>query len=88
MTRLLKALDRIADLLLIAGCAVTLAMMLHVTADVLGKVLFNHPINRTLEVVTYYYMVGCVFLPLAMVQRKQRRTRFASRYAKRFLSTR
>jgi TRAP-type C4-dicarboxylate transport system permease small subunit len=71
MTRLLKALDRIADLLVIAGCAVTLAMMLHVTADVLGKVLFNHPINGTLEVVTYYYMVGCVFLPLAMVQRKR-----------------
>ena len=46
MTRLLKALDRIADLLVIAGCAVTLAMMLHVTADVLGKVLLQPPHQR------------------------------------------
>ncbi|MCE8021055.1 TRAP transporter small permease [Halomonas sp. MCCC 1A11036] len=43
-------------------------MMLHVTADVIGKHFFNSPIPGTTEVVASYYMVAVVFLPLAWVE--------------------
>ncbi|SMF35574.1 TRAP-type C4-dicarboxylate transport system, small permease component [Tistlia consotensis] len=56
--------DRLVE---IAGL-VLLAMMLHVCADVAMKYLFNDPIEGTLEVVSYYYMVGSVFLPIALVE--------------------
>lgn len=45
-------------------------MMLHVALDVLLKYILNHPISGTLEIVSNYYMVAIVFLPLAVVQRK------------------
>ena len=43
-------------------------MMLHVCADVAMKYLANKPIQGTLEIVSYYCMVGAVFLPLAFVE--------------------
>ena len=45
-----------------------LLMTFHVTADVLLKVSINWPIIGTLELVTYIYMVACIFLPLPHVQ--------------------
>lgn len=47
---------------------VLLAMMLHVTLDVALKYLWNSPIPGTLEVVSYYYMVAAVFLPIGAVE--------------------
>jgi TRAP-type C4-dicarboxylate transport system permease small subunit len=66
-----RALDRVSDVLLFFGCAVTFLMVVHVTVDVAGKYLLGMPIIGTLEVVTYVYMVGCIFLPLAVVQRQR-----------------
>lgn len=66
ITRLLRWLSTLTMAL---GCAATLLMMAHVSADVLGRLLFRRPIQGTLEVVTYLYMVAVVFLPLPMVQR-------------------
>ncbi|MFP1633183.1 TRAP transporter small permease [Zhengella sp. ZM62] len=65
-------LMRIADmaswvLMTIGGLAI-IVLMLHITADVAGKYFFNQPIIGTLEIVSRYYMVACVFLPLAFVQ--------------------
>jgi TRAP-type C4-dicarboxylate transport system permease small subunit len=54
-------------LALIAALALAL-MMLHVTADVIGKYLFNAPVPGTAEIVASYYMVAAVFLPLAWVE--------------------
>tara|TARA_R110002020_G_scaffold113518_50_gene261281 strand:+ start:583 stop:1092 length:510 start_codon:yes stop_codon:yes gene_type:complete len=54
-------------LAVIAALALGL-MMLHVTADVVGKYVFNSPIPGTAEVVASYYMVSAVFLPLAWVE--------------------
>lgn len=54
-------------LAVIAALALGL-MMLHVTADVIGKYFFNSPIPGTSEVVASYYMVAVVFLPLAWVE--------------------
>lgn len=47
---------------------ILLVMMLHVTADVFMKYAFNQPIQGTLEIVAFYYMVASVFLPLALVE--------------------
>lgn len=43
-------------------------MMLHVTADVLLKYFFNMPIQGTLEITAYYYMVAIVVMPMAFVE--------------------
>jgi TRAP-type C4-dicarboxylate transport system permease small subunit len=63
-----KLLSRLADIFLWAGAVAVLAMMVHVSADVIMKVALNQPIMGTLEIVSFVYMVGCTFLPLAHVQ--------------------
>ncbi|MCY4548836.1 MAG: TRAP transporter small permease [Defluviicoccus sp.] len=52
----------------VAGVLI-LVMMVHVTADVFGRLAFSAPIDGTLEIVAGYYMVAVVFLPLAHVSR-------------------
>ena len=42
-------------------------MMIHISLDVIGKIVWNAPIIGTLEIVSYVYMVGCTFLPLGHV---------------------
>lgn len=66
-------LDRLAGWLArgamaVAGTAITL-MMVHVTADVIGKFVFNQPVPATYETTEIVYMVSIVFLPLAYIQR-------------------
>ena len=65
-------LMRLVDLaswgLMAIGGGVIILLMLHITADVAGKYFFNKPIIGTLEIVSRYYMVACVFLPLGYVQ--------------------
>lgn len=50
----------------VAGIALML-MMTHVVFDVIGRVVFNHPFNGTTEIVSGYYMVAVIFLPLGFV---------------------
>ena len=47
-------------------------MMLHVTADVAGRTIFNHPIEGTTEIVSAYYMVAVAYLPWAWIARHDR----------------
>lgn len=61
LTRLSGVLTAIAGIALVA-------MMALVIGDVVGKYLFNQPIQGTLEVVAYYLMVPVVFLPLAQTE--------------------
>lgn len=49
----------------------TILMMLHVTADAVGRTFFNHPLVGTIEIVSAYYMAAIVFLPLALVTRER-----------------
>ncbi|MFY0634034.1 MAG: TRAP transporter small permease [Vannielia sp.] len=63
-----RALDALSKVLLFVGGAALVVLMLHVCADVAGKYFFNQPLTGTLEIVSWYYMVACVFLPLAWVQ--------------------
>lgn len=51
---------------LVAGAALV-AMLLHVNLDVIGRTLLGMPIPMATEVVSHYYMVAVVFLPLAAV---------------------
>lgn len=62
------AVEWASRVLLFFGGLGIIALMLHVCADVAGKYFFNKPITGTLEIVSWYYMVACVFLPLAFVQ--------------------
>lgn len=54
-------------MMIVAGALMCL-MMLHITLDVFLKYAFNQPFFGTVEIVSYYYMIGAVFLPLAYVQ--------------------
>lgn len=63
-----KLSNQIADALAyLAGLSLVL-MMLHVTLDVVLKYFFKLPIPGTAEVVSAYYMIGAVFLPLAYIE--------------------
>jgi TRAP-type C4-dicarboxylate transport system permease small subunit len=64
-----KFLDGTSNLLgLAAGCAVIL-MMLHINLDVAMRYIFSAPFPNTIEIVSSYYIVAIVFLPLALVER-------------------
>ena len=49
------------------GSVFILLMMLHVVIDVGGREIFGFPLDGTLEIVSFYYMVAVTFLPLAHV---------------------
>lgn len=65
-----RLLGRLANALAFLGGIAVVLMMLHICADVIAKYVFNSPIPGTLEIVSNYYMVATVFLPLALVERK------------------
>ncbi|SMF30106.1 TRAP-type C4-dicarboxylate transport system, small permease component [Tistlia consotensis] len=70
----MRTLERIAALLadavMVVGGVALVLMMTQVTLDVAGKYFLNAPLPVTLEVVSNYYMVAVVFLPLAAVERR------------------
>jgi len=51
------------------GGAGLILMMLHIAAEVVARYVFNSPLHGTVEIVSAYYMVAVVFLPLAMIER-------------------
>jgi TRAP-type C4-dicarboxylate transport system permease small subunit len=57
------------DICTFVGGVSLIAMMLHITLDVAMKYAFNSPVPATLETVSYYYMAGVAFLPLAGLER-------------------
>jgi TRAP-type C4-dicarboxylate transport system permease small subunit len=64
---ILSAVRRLSNVgVWLAGLA-TMAMMVHITVDAVLR-LFNVPIFGTLEIVSAYYMVAAVFLPIAVVE--------------------
>lgn len=65
-----RILLRLLDVtMLIAGVALAF-MLVHVTADVVARVLFNDPIEGTLEIVAFYYMVAAVVAGIAYLERR------------------
>ena len=71
MDRLARVIDIPINFLMWLSCFVGMLMMLHITADVTGRVLFNHPLEGTIEIVSGYYMVAVSFLPLAYISRHE-----------------
>lgn len=63
-----SGLKRLSNFSMWIGGIFMLAMMIHITADVFMKYVFNQPILGTLEIVSTYYMVAGVFLPIAAVE--------------------
>ncbi|MFZ2100996.1 MAG: TRAP transporter small permease [Oricola sp.] len=53
------------------GGLATVAMMLHVTVDVIGRTFFHAPLTGTLEIVSAYDMAALAFLPLAYIAREK-----------------
>lgn len=63
-----KAPAWLARGLMVLGGVAMGAMCVMIVADVLSKFLFNLPILGTLEIVSNYFMIATVFLPLAYTQ--------------------
>jgi TRAP-type C4-dicarboxylate transport system permease small subunit len=53
------------------GSLAAALMMVHVSLDVIGKSLLRLPITGTLEIVSSYYLVACIFLPMGWVQSRR-----------------
>lgn len=66
-SKLPRLIEGPVNLLMWLSCFVGFLMMMHITVDVAGRVLFNHPLEGTIEVVAGYYMVAIAFLPLAYI---------------------
>jgi len=54
-------------LMLLGGLGIVL-MMVNVTSDVVLKAIWNTPIQSTIEISSYYYMVAIVMLPMALIE--------------------
>jgi TRAP-type C4-dicarboxylate transport system permease small subunit len=66
--RFLSALAKLSSVL---GTVCVVLMMLHVTADVAGRYLFNAPLPGTIVVVANYYMILLVFLAIGVAEEKK-----------------
>lgn len=71
MQAIRKWMDRVASFLAWGGLIAVVAMLVHVAVDVLSKLVLGAALIGTIEMVSSYYMIACVFLPLAIVQRNR-----------------
>ncbi len=69
MDRLLKWLEIPIHALLWIALLAGFLMMLHISVDVAGRTIFNHPFSGTTEIVSAYYMVAAAYLPWAWIAR-------------------
>ena len=69
MNRIEDWIDKLVSLAMWLAIFVGFLMMAHITLDVTGRLLFNHPLTGTIEVASRYYMVAVAFMPLAHVSR-------------------
>ncbi|NQU71342.1 MAG: TRAP transporter small permease [Rhodospirillales bacterium] len=60
-----------SDILAYIGGIFIVLLMIQVVLDVAGREIFGLPIDGTLEIVSFYYMVGVTFLPLAYVSHEE-----------------
>jgi TRAP-type C4-dicarboxylate transport system permease small subunit len=70
MRLFVRALDALTNILVVVSAVAISLMAVHIVADVSGRYLFRAPLPGTVEFVATYYMVVLVFLPLALVQRR------------------
>jgi len=65
---MLALFNRLCSTLMFIGGLGVIAMMLNIVADVVFKLIWNAPIQGTVEFSSYYYMVALVMLPMAFVE--------------------
>jgi TRAP-type C4-dicarboxylate transport system permease small subunit len=70
MQRFERALDALTNILVMVSGVVISLMAVHIVVDIAGRYLLRAPLPGTVEFVSRYYMVVLVFLPLALVQRR------------------
>lgn len=63
-----RAIRAVSSVVMALAAVALILMMLMVTLDVVGKYIFTAPVPVTLEMVSNYYMVAVVFLPMAAVE--------------------
>lgn len=68
MTILGRLLSRVAGAASLVSLICVALMMLHVTADVVGRFTMNMPLPGTITIVSHYYMVLLGFLALALAE--------------------
>lgn len=64
-SRLVQGVDR---LLVAIGAVGLVAMMLHISIDILSSLLLNAPLAITSAIVTNYYMIAVAFLPIMVAE--------------------
>lgn len=69
MRRLIKIIDLLANTVMVIAGVILVALMLHVTLDVVTRALFRTAPTGTIVFVSEYYMALIVCLPLAWVER-------------------
>jgi TRAP-type C4-dicarboxylate transport system permease small subunit len=68
--RLMEWLEIPINLLHWVGIVAGFLMMMHVSADVTGRTVFNRPLHGTTEIVSGWYMVAICYLPWAWIERR------------------
>jgi TRAP-type C4-dicarboxylate transport system permease small subunit len=66
--RAISLLSRSASVI---GALCVVLMVLHVTADVIGRYVFNAPLPGTIVIVANYYMILLVFLSIGIAEEKR-----------------
>jgi TRAP-type C4-dicarboxylate transport system permease small subunit len=72
LNRILERLELPINIFLWIGLIGAVLMMLHVTIDVAGRTIFNHPFEGTTEIVSAWYMVAVAYLAWAWIARYDR----------------
>jgi TRAP-type C4-dicarboxylate transport system permease small subunit len=67
--RIGRALSRVLDMSQVLSAIMVFAMMIHITLDVVVRYATSQGFAATVEVVSYYYMVGIAFLPVAYAEK-------------------
>jgi TRAP-type C4-dicarboxylate transport system permease small subunit len=65
-----RFIDRITESFSFMGGVALVLIMVHVNLDVVLRYLLGAPLSGTIEIVSYYYMIALVFLPLAAVEKR------------------
>jgi len=72
MVRFHNWLQKLNQLITLIGGAAVSLMMIQVSLDVLFRYLLNQPLPGTITVVSHYYMIIAIFLPLAFVEQTKK----------------
>ncbi|KAA0875631.1 TRAP transporter small permease [Nitrincola tapanii] len=68
MSFLAKLVEKVTLALMLVGVLAVVAMMLHITLDVMLRTTLNYSVPATERIVTRYYMVALALLPLGWVE--------------------